>query len=193
MSQAEWRIRRFEPTDSFEELTELLHRSYAPLAERGFRYLATHQSVETTRKRASKGECFVAVTADDTVIGTIVVYPPASDLDHGNISGAEGPETYRQPGVATFGQYCVGPAWKGRGIGRALHAHAEVRARTLGATAIACDTAEPATELVEMYQRWGYTIVERMRWEVTSYESVVLIKPLPPETAGVVARIEETA
>ena len=186
MSQTEWRIRRLEPDDSFEELTALLHRAYASLAERGLRYLATHQSVETTRKRASQGDCFVAVAPDGTIIGTIVIYPPASDLDHGNTSGAKGPKSYAQPGVATFGQYGVEPSWKGRGLGRALHAHAELHARTLGATALACDTAEPATELIAMYQRWGYTVIERMRWEVTNYDSVVLSKPLadPPVEAS---------
>jgi hypothetical protein len=36
-------IREIDDGDSFEELTELLHRAYAPLAAAGFRYLATHQ------------------------------------------------------------------------------------------------------------------------------------------------------
>jgi len=179
MSHPEWRIRPLEPSDSLEELTALLHRAYAPLAERGLRYLATHQDVDTTRKRAQRGDCFVAVTVPgDAIVATIVVYPPASELDHGNRSGARGPKSYAQPGVATFGQYGVEPAWKGRGLGRALHAHAEMHARSLGAHAIACDTAEPATDLIAMYERWGYSIVERMRWEVTNYDSVVLSKRL---------------
>jgi GNAT superfamily N-acetyltransferase len=184
MSDAAWRVRVSEPGDSFEELTELLHRAYAPLAERGLRYLATHQDADTTRQRAAKGTCFVAVASDGTLIGTIVVYPPTAELDHGNLSGASGPEWYQRPGVASFGQYGVEPAWKGRGIGRALHIAAESHARSLGAIELACDTAEPATDLVEMYARWGYRQVATTQWEVTNYRSVVLSKTLVAEASA---------
>lgn len=187
MSHPEWRIRRLEPGDSLEDLTSLLHRAYAPLAERGLRYLATHQDVETTRRRTESGDCFVALDPDDQIVGTIVVVPPNRGLDHGNTSGAPGPATYREPGVAVFGQYGVEPAWKGRGLGRALLQHAEEHARSLGARAIACDTAEPANELIAMYRRWGYEIVERFDWEVTNYESVILRKPLEPASKEGVA------
>lgn len=184
MSQPGWRIRPLETTDSLEELTDLLHRAYAPLAERGLRYLATHQDVSTTRERIGTGACFVAVADDGRLLGTIVVVPPARGLDHGNTSGAPGPATYREPGVAVFGQFGVAPDRKGHGLGRALLQHAESHARTLGATSIACDTAEPAAELVAMYRRWGYEIVERISWEVTNYDSVVLRKALQPAGDG---------
>lgn len=174
-----WRIRPLGTSDSFDELTELLHRAYAPLAERGLRYLASHQDVDTTRRRCEKGECFVAEDPDaGALVGTIVVYPPASKLDHGNWSGADGPEWYHEVGVATFGQYGVDPAWKGLGLGRALHATAEGHARALQATELACDTAEPARDLIEMYRRWGYRIVGTTDWEVTNYVSVVMSKAL---------------
>lgn len=195
MTHPEWRTRRLSPEDSLEELTALLHRAYAPLAERGLRYLATHQDVETTRSRVAKGDCFVAATSDAVLVGTIVVYPPSSGLDHGNTSGARGPAVYARSGVATFGQFGVEPAWKGRGLGRALHAFAEEHARGLGASVLACDTAEPANELIAMYQRWGYVLVERMRWEVTNYDSVVLAKPLTPDAivTPLLSRLEEPA
>ena len=54
-------IRPIEPGDSIAELTELLHRAYAPLAELGFQYVACHQTEETTRRRIASGECHVAV------------------------------------------------------------------------------------------------------------------------------------
>lgn len=174
-----WHIRELSPQDSFENLTELLHRAYAPLAARGLRYLASHQGVETTRRRVEKGCCFVAqVDHDGSLIGTIVVYPPASPLDHGNDSGALGPDWYRQDGVASFGQFGVDPNWKGFGIGKALHVAAEKHARSLGAREIACDTAKPAKELVAMYTGWGYRVVGETKWEVTNYESVILSKSL---------------
>ncbi|MCH9031354.1 MAG: GNAT family N-acetyltransferase [candidate division Zixibacteria bacterium] len=39
-------IRVFGDSDSLEELTEFLHRSYKSLADMGLRYLATHQSAQ---------------------------------------------------------------------------------------------------------------------------------------------------
>lgn len=170
----------------------MLHRAYAPLAERGFRYLATHQGPETTRKRAQKGDCFVAVDDEGRILGTIVVYPPASRLDHGNESGADGPAWYKRPGVATFGQYGVDPSTKGFGLGRELHRTAEAHARGLGAIELACDTAAPATELVAMYERWGYRIVGSFDWEVTNYQSVVMSKRLEAAAANE-ATLESTA
>lgn len=171
-----WTIRTLTPDDSLEDLTELLHRAYAPLAERGLRYLATYQDVETPRARKTKGRCFVACVGT-TLVGTITLYPPRTGLNHGNLESDE-PEWYQQPGVAGFGQYGVEPAWKGQGIGRALHATVEQAARDLGAVELACDTAAPATALIEMYARWGYRVVAETRWDVTNYRSVILSKQL---------------
>ena len=47
-----------------EALTDLLHRAYAALAAMGFRYRATYQDVATTRARAGKGECYLALQND---------------------------------------------------------------------------------------------------------------------------------
>ena len=44
-------IRRLSEHDSLEELTELLHAAYAPLAVRGMRYTASYQGVEVTGRR----------------------------------------------------------------------------------------------------------------------------------------------
>lgn len=165
---AEWRIRRLEPEDSLEELTALLHRAYAPLADAGMRFLATHQEVSTTAERVAHGECFVAVVGS-RIVGTIM-------LRHGRPSSSA--HTYAQPATMIFGQFGIEPAFKGRGIGRALHDHVAVRAASLGALVLACDTAEPATELIAMYRRWGYEIVERISWDETNYVSVVLARSL---------------
>jgi len=56
----ELEIRRLRDEDSREELTELLHRAYAELGALGFRYRAVDQDVEMTRKRLTRGECYVA-------------------------------------------------------------------------------------------------------------------------------------
>lgn len=58
------RVRRLRPTDSLNELTALLHRAYAKQVSMGIHGMASHQSPEVTRRRVSRGECFVAVVSE---------------------------------------------------------------------------------------------------------------------------------
>jgi ribosomal protein S18 acetylase RimI-like enzyme len=166
-------IRALAPADSIDDLTELLHRAYADLAARGLRYLASQQDAATTRARIDGGECLLAVDDDGTVVGTITWhgadttgYAPAYESDTENAR------------LANFQQFAVQPTHRDCGIGRALLDEVERRARAAGATEIVCDTAEPATDLVAMYEHFGYRIVARADWDVTNYASVILSKPL---------------
>jgi GNAT superfamily N-acetyltransferase len=169
---AEQVLRRWRETDSFAELTELLHRAYGPLAAEGLKFFATHQTEADTRQRALEGECFV-VEVDGRIVATVTLRgPQRADEVCSRVA------LYMDPGVYTFGQFGVEPAFKGRGIGRILLDAIESRARELGATQIACDTAEPAKALIAMYERRGYRTVGTVQWDVTNYRSVVLAKPL---------------
>lgn len=161
-------IRTLHPEDDLAALTALLHRAYADLAGRGLRYLATHQSVDVTRQRIARGEALVATIGSD-VVGTVTWYAP----DPANKGW------YGQPGVASFGQFGVEPRLRGLGIGRALVDEVVRRASAIGAHEIACDTAEPATDLIAMYEAWGFRIVGTTDYRPeTNYRSVVLSKPL---------------
>lgn len=161
-------MRRLAPHDDLAELTALLHAAYRGLAERGLRFVATAQSVETTRERAESGECFVA-RSENGLAATITLYPPGY---------GEGTPWYRRPDVAHFGQFGVRPDLQGKGVGRAMARHIEQRARELGARHLALDTSDQAEHLVAMYERWGYRIVERVRWQSVNYASVVMSKEL---------------
>lgn len=162
-------IRPLEPGDTIDELTDLLHRAYAPLAEAGFRFLATHQDAQTTTRRSADGECHVAVL-DGRIVGTITFCEAAR---------TGGSPWYDRADVASFQQFGVEPTLGRRGIGSALMDLVERRARETGAAEIACDTAEGATHLVEMYERRGFRVVEQIDWRpVTNYRSVVLSKSL---------------
>jgi len=162
------RIRRLNlPEDSVEELTELLHRSYAPLAAAGFRYYATHQGPEETRERCERGESYVALI-DDTIVGTITLYD----------SHSEDVPWYSRPDVGYFGQFGVEPSLQRRGIGQQLLRLVEDRARQLGLRELGLDTAEGARHLIEWYQREGYRIVAHHSWSVTNYRSVIMSRTL---------------
>ena len=162
------KIRLLSKTDSIETLTDLVHMSYRQLAELGFRYWATHQSVEDTKKRISKGECYVA-TESGAIIGTITLNFPEKTYAH---------PWYDRPEVTTFHQFAVDPDFQKQGVGSKLMDWIENRAVELGAQELSCDTADGATHLIEMYKKRGFREVGKADWEGTNYTSVILSKTL---------------
>jgi GNAT superfamily N-acetyltransferase len=165
-------IRRIDPArDSLDDLTTLLRAAYRPLADRGLNFIATTQDVSVTQKRIeSATACWVAVAAEDIVVGTVCYYAGAHF--------SAGPQWYVQPGVCHFGQFAVSPKLQAGGIGSALLTRVEECAAADRKHELACDTAEPATHLIEFYERRGFRIVERHRWPHAHYDTVVLSKNL---------------
>lgn len=161
-------VRRLAGSDSIAELTKFLHRAYGGLAERGLRFVATHQSDDTTLRRTAAGECFVA-TLDDRLIGTVTLRAKGT---------GRGCDWYQRPNVACCEQLGVEPDLRGRGVGTLLLDVVEQRAWETGADEIALDTAEEAGDLTAWYRRRGYRFVEEADWDVTNYRSVVLSKSL---------------
>ncbi len=162
------KIRALEPSDSLDELTALLHRSYQALAEMGLRYMATHQDVDVTRRRIEKGTCYVA-EHDKRIIATIIYYPPLA---------SRGSPWLERSGVAHAGQLAVEPEFQRHGTATKLMLHCEDIARDDGADELALDTAEDAKHLIEWYERLGYRFVEYADWDVTNYRSVIMSKSL---------------
>lgn len=165
-------IRELNDSDDLTELTLLLNRAYKQLADLGFRYLATHQNVETTKERIEKAKCFVAVIDEngtDKIIGTICYYSPEK---------ASGCEWYDRNDVATYGQFGVEPEYQKYGIGGMLVDEVEKLAMQDGAKELAIDTAEGATHLINYYGKRGYRHVGFTKWHVTNYRSVILSKKI---------------
>src|SRR5688500_18483547 len=71
-------IRLLTPDDSIADLTRLLHRAYAKLADLGFRFVACDQSDDRTRQRIEGAECYVAVAGAELIIGTITFRRPGT-------------------------------------------------------------------------------------------------------------------
>lgn len=164
-------VRGLEPGDSLADLTALLNRAYAALAERGFRYVASYQDEAVTARRVRRGECLVALR-DGALAGTITAVPP------GRTGGCP---YYQRPGLCTLHQFGVEPRFQRQGIGAALLDAAERLARERGAREIALDTAEGARELIATYQRRGYRVAGRVDWESTNYVSIILARQLAEE------------
>ena len=161
-------IRGRRPEDSVPAITALLHAAYAALSAQGFRYVASHQDDDVTRKRLDHGAPLL-VEREGRLIATVTLYPPRPDAFV---------PWYRNPGVFYFGQFGVLPSEQGRGIGRRLMEELEARALAAGAAELALDTAEGAAHLIAWYSRRGYRFVEHVDWPVTNYRSVVLSKHL---------------
>lgn len=163
-------IRHLSPCDSIEELTELLHRAYKPLADAGMRYVATWQTPDITEKRIRKGECYV-VSFRGRVIATAVYMAP---------NRTKGSPWYDRMEVAMFGQFAVEPEFQGSGVGGVLMDYLERVARRDAAEELALDTSEHAAHLIAWYGKRGYRFVEHVQWESVNYRSVILSKRLTP-------------
>lgn len=162
-------VRMILPSDSFAEMTALLHRSYKPLADMGLRFVATHQDVPVTEERAmTNGLCLVAVCGEQ-LIGTITVNYPGWTM---------GSAWYERPEIAHFGQFAVLPEFQKLGLGTLLLTASEALARVMGASEIALDTSEHAHHLLRYYENRGYRFVEYVQWEEVNYRSKTLSKRL---------------
>ena len=173
----EFAIRRLRPTDSLDGLTVLLHRAFRDLALQGIECECVSQSVERTRERVKRGDCFVAVSGGD-VIGTVTL----ENADRSSSIAA-----YRDPGTASAHQLAVEPSRQGAGVGRALINHANSWARARRFARLALDTPEGALKQLAWYFDRGFDMVETVRVPGRRHASVVLAKTLATGSAGMQA------
>ncbi len=167
-------VRALASRDSLVALTALLNRAYAPLLARGLNFTASTQDVHTTRRRSADGQCLVA-DCGGVVVGTVTACGPYDEREVGTRTDVP---WYRDPDIAHLQQFAVDTAFQRQGIGRLLVAAGERWAQERGFGSVALDTAEPATELIAMYRRLGYSAVGFMQWPGKTYRSVVMRKRL---------------
>jgi GNAT superfamily N-acetyltransferase len=160
--------RALREDDDLNTLTELLHAAYAPLAQAGMRFVASHQSVDVTRERVERGLTIVAVR-DEALVGTITL---------ATILNTAGSPFYDRPDVASVGQFAVAPSLQNQGIGSMLLDIAERCAIEDGAAHLALDTSEHAGRLIAFYETRGFEFVEHIRYSGVNYRSVVMAKHL---------------
>jgi GNAT superfamily N-acetyltransferase len=176
-------IRRLRSGDTLDGLTRLLHRAFQDLARQGIECQCATQSVATTRERAARGECFIAVTGAE-IIGTITLEPP-----HRACAIA----SYRDPATASVHQLAVDPARQGEGVGRSLMSYAAAWARARRYQRLALDTPEGASKQVAWYFDRGFDIVEHARVPGRGYGSVVMAKLLATDSCQLARRITAPA
>lgn len=184
-------IRRYLIDDSVTEITELLHRSYAPQMAMGLRPLAGRQDDKTTLDRVLNSECYLALL-DEQVAGAAdgTADAPAA---HGESAAPARPRIvgiilfnehervafpsfFLRPDVSHFAMFGVEPGLQGLGIGRLLLERCEERARELGSAELALSMAEPDIKLRAYYEKRGYRFIEYWKWPYTNYRSCILSK-----------------
>lgn len=164
------RYRYLQPDDSIDEITDMLHEAYRPLAEGGMRFVASYQDSSVTRRRVEKGETIVATDHNGQIVGIVTL---------AEIASTRGSPFCNRNDVASFGQFAVRSGHQGRGIGATLLALVEERAWEKGVKELALDTSERATHLIAMYEAKGFRFIEYLQWGDTNYRSMVLSKTLP--------------
>ncbi len=149
-----------------EELTELLHEAYRPLAEKGLKYVATHQPSDVTLRRLNNGHSFLGFIDDELVSTiTLVFHRPKERCDY-----------YKNPEVCFFTQFAVKPKYQGHGFGKEIMSFIESYAKTKEVKELALDTSVHAVDLISMYEKLNYRKVGKMDWPDTNYKSVILSK-----------------
>jgi GNAT superfamily N-acetyltransferase len=160
-------VRRFDPTlDSLEELTVMLRGCFARLGGMGLNCTCVDQTVETTRERIARGDCYVAV-GNGRIIGTMTL------CGHDDDSPCE---LYRCADIASLHQFAVALDAQNAGIGTALLAVAEQWAAARGYSELALDTPWPAAHLLAFYRARGFRIVDMVEFSGKHYDSAILTK-----------------
>ena len=171
MNQAGAIIREMRATDSWEELTDLLHAAYREHLLEGRNYAACTQSVDETRQRCAGGTTLLAFV-DGRLAGTATLH---EQRRHGRA-----PSGY-------ISQVAVSPDFRGLGIGWRLLSELERIARKKGYSILDCNTAATADSLVAWYLRQGWQKVSLRSFPGTAYYSILFRKRLdgpqkPPGT-----------
>jgi ribosomal protein S18 acetylase RimI-like enzyme len=162
-------VREWKETDDIEYITNLLHRAYAEHASQGLHFLASHQSVEVTRKRVRSGITLLALF-NQTIVGTITI-KIRSEASYGDYMTSEK--------IASFSQLAIDPNYRGKGWGSILIKHAEKVAIEKGCSELALDTSQHATKLINFYSELGFEIKGKADWRPTvNYESWIMVKIL---------------
>lgn len=159
-------LRLHSEHDDIAAVTDLLHRAYEPLLREGIPFLAATQDDATTRSRVEGRECWL-LERHGELLATVTFSP------HHQTAGCP---WFDRPGVASFGQLAVDPAFQRYGLGGRLLDLVEARAAATGASDLALATAEQASDLIAWYARRGYHVVDHAHFDPASYRRVIANK-----------------
>lgn len=168
------KLRPFDPSDSLQELTDLLQSAFARLGAMGLNCTCVDQSPAVTLARIAKGECYVAESGRK-LIGTLTLYTPSENAEC---------TWFRRNDVASLHQFAISPDFQGQGLGSAMLDFSEDWAKYRGYRKLALSVAQPASHLLSYYQARGYRQVGTINLPGKVYCSAVLTKKLTASAAS---------
>ncbi len=153
--------------DDVPALTRLINAAYRVLGDMSLNFTGVTQDEATTRERMKSCDVFV-IEDDGRLIGTVKARVRAA----GGLQYLE------------LTQLAVDPVRQRGGIGSQLVDLVERRAQELGIERVRLDTAIPARDLVQWYERRGYVEIGQIQRGGKNYRSVILEKRLRPTVSG---------
>ncbi len=143
--QADITIRRALETDA-SGILECLRIAFAPYRDHytPAAFTDTVLAPDRIQHRLAEMCVFVAVSADDRIVGTIAC--AAIQASEGHLRGM-----------------AVLPEWHGRGIAGKLLQRAEAELAGHGCSRVTLDTTEPLHRATRFYQKHGYVVSGRSR------------------------------
>ena len=169
-------VRRFDPrSDSYDALTALLHRAFAPLGALGFNCPGVDQPASATRERVLAGECFVAL-GNAHLVATMTMrshdpIPAAIRIAAGTLQRSANWRRSRLAGSRH----------------RPFAARVRATAGRARATHLALDAPYAAVRLIDFYRREGFQPVDVMRFPGHNYDSTILCKAVSVGSGRIVA------
>lgn len=162
--QSDVRIRdaRADERPIIRDITLAAYSGYAEIMEPSA-WALLRDAVVSGLEADDKAQRIVAVNAEDEVVGSVMLYPPASEA----YSFADA--TLPWPELRLL---AVPAHQRGRGIGEALVAECVRRAREMGATELGLHTSRSMTTARRMYQRLGFLRVPERDFQPPGAELV---------------------
>lgn len=146
MSEVRVRDARADEHDVIRRITLAAYGEYADVMEPSA-WRALEEAVHVGLAADERALRIVAVDADDVIMGSVMLYPPASDAYSGTGGDLSWPE---------LRLLAVPPHSRGRGIGEALVYECVRRARNMGAQELGLHTSRSMRTAIRMYERLGF-------------------------------------
>lgn len=156
--------RKDETSVTYEEITDLMHRSFEERLQQGLNFTCSFMTIETFKEKTKNGYLLVALDADtDKLLGT-TTFQVRKD-EHGCIYG------YNE-------LLAVSPDFKRCGVGAKLEKAYTDLAKKTECAYIMADTAVGATSSIKYHLNCGFKIVGLMSSPSTNYYSYLFRKQL---------------
>lgn len=157
----------------YEEITELLHLSYAEHLQAGRNYAAAVQDVETTKKRL-EGHIVVLMYEGDTLVGT-------SSYKQCYKKPGDYRKWYQDDYYVEAAQTAIHPDHRTKGAFMKMALVMFKMDEIKNCDAVMADTSVEAEELIKGYLNMGMQIVDMVSWPNTNYYSYIFRRPIKGE------------